>query len=371
MMNKKILIVGAGITGIILAERLASDGNKVTLIEKKPYIGGLCRDGYYKGVLVHFMGPHYFKTDSDKVFNYLSKFTKWVHKDYFVKTLVDGELYTLPININTINKFFKIKLANGDEAKSFMKLLTLGLVNCGDPINSETIVLNKVGRIIYEKFFKNYTKKQWGLWPSELDSDVCSRVPVTMEFDDRYFRQKYKGMPKKGYTKMFEKMIDNENISLILNADFSQIVKADRELFDKIIWTGKIDEYFNYKFGKLPYRSLDFQFVEFQKEFQMPCSQINHPNNYKFTRKTELKHATGQKCNNTVVCYEYPKEKGEPMYPIPTQKTQELYRKYLKESEKLDNVIFVGRLAEYKYYNMEQIVERCLDLFETLRRNKK
>jgi len=371
MKKNNYLIVGAGIAGCVMAERLAADGNQVTIIDKRNHIGGNCYDSKYKGVLIHNYGPHYFKTDDERAFNYLSKFTQWITKDYFVKSFVDEELYPLPININTINKFFKMELIFKEEAEKFMKLLTVGAIKCGNPKNSETVVVHKVGWLMYEKFFKNYTKKHWGVYPSELNAEVCSRVPIIMDENDRYFRQEYKGLPKKGYTKMFKKMLDNENIDIILNADFSKILKEDRQLFDKIIWTGRIDEYFNYKYGKLPYRSLDFKFVEFHKPKQMPCTQINYPNNHKFTRKVEIKQVTGQKCDNTVVVYEYPKADGEPMYPIPNQKTQELYRKYLKESERSDKVIFVGRLAEYKYYNMDQVIIRCLGLFEELRGNKK
>jgi UDP-galactopyranose mutase len=356
------LIVGAGFAGCVLAERIASRfDRKVLIVEKRDHIGGNCFDFYNEdGLLVHKYGPHYFRTNNKKVFDYLSQFTQWRYHQYRILAFVNGQLLPLPINLDTVNNLYGLKLSSFELEEFFEKVR--------EPVEkirtSEDIVIAQVGRELYEMFFKNYTKKQWGLDPSELDASVCARIPVRTNRDGRYFNDKYQAMPKHGYSEMFRKLISHPNIHLLLKTDYKEIL--DLVPFNKMIYTGPIDEFFDHKFGRLPYRSLRFEFETLDQECYQPVSQVNYPNDYDFTRIVEIKHATGQRHQKTTIVREYPLEKGDPYYPIPREENQLLYERYKKEADKLKDVYFIGRLANYRYHNMDEVVALALELFETL-----
>lgn len=356
------LIVGAGLAGAVLAERLASEGKKrVLLMDKRGHIAGNTFDHYnHDGILVHKYGPHIFHTNSKEVFDYLSRFTEWRAYEHHVLASVDGQLVPIPINLNTINKLYGLNLCN-DEVKEFFA----SRIEKKDGIRtSEDVVVNAVGRELYEKFFKHYTRKQWGLDPSELDASVTARVPTRTNKDNRYFTDTYQAMPLHGYTAMFEKMLKHPNINILLNADFREV--GDSIRYKKLIFTGPIDEYFDFCYGKLPYRSIDFKFETFDKERYQETGTVNFPNSQPYTRITEFKYLTGQKHDKTSVVYEFPVADGDPYYPIPRPENQEIYNKYKALASKEVNTFFSGRLGTYKYYNMDQVIAQSLTLFKKL-----
>jgi UDP-galactopyranose mutase len=356
------LIVGAGYAGSVLAERLASDaGCKVLLIDRRNHIGGNAYDHYDRaGVLVHKYGPHIFHTNSKEVFDYLSRYTKWRPYEHRVLASVDGQLVPIPINLRTINQLYGLRLTSL-EVEQF-------LASVAEPKDlirtSEDVVVNKVGRELYEKFFRNYTRKQWDLDPSELDASVAARIPVRTNSDDRYFTDRYQSMPLEGYTRMFERMISHPNIHLLLQADYRDVSKAVQ--YRELIYTGPIDEFFNYRYGKLPYRSLEFDFHTLDQKVFQPTGTVNYPNEHAYTRITEFKHLTGQSHEKTTVVYEYPRAIGDPYYPIPRPENTEIYKRYQMLAEKTSNVHFVGRLATYRYYNMDQVVAQALTMYKQL-----
>lgn len=355
------LIVGAGFAGCVLAERMSRQlGQKVMLVEKRDHIGGNCYDYYNEdGVLVHKYGPHYFRTNSKAVFDYLSQFTSWHYVQYKILAFVSGQFLPLPINLDTVNNFYGVNLSSFELEEFFGKIREYR----HEIRSSEDIIVSQVGVELYEKFFKNYTRKQWGLDPSELDASVCGRIPVRTNRDGRYFDDRYQAMPKHGYAEMFRKMISHPNVHVMLKTDYKEIV--DFVPFNRMIYTGPIDEFFEYKFGPLPYRSLRFEFETFDREWYQTASQINYPNEYDFTRIVEIKHATGQRHEKTTIAREYPSARGDPYYPIPNKENRLLYEKYRKEACKLKEVYFLGRLADYKYYNMDEVVALALQLFES------
>ncbi len=357
-MKYDYLIVGAGFAGAVAAERLASQHNKkVLIVEKRNHIGGNAYDEYDKhGILIHKYGPHIFHTNSKKVFDYLSQFTGWRFYEHRVLAKLDNKLYPIPINRTTINKLYNKNFTREEEVKRFYE----SIKEKRYPIeNSEDIVISQVGIDLYEKFFKFYTKKQWDLDPSELSPSVCGRIPVRTNNDDRYFTDKYQFMPKDGYTKMFEKMLNQKNIEIVLNTDYKKIINDIT--FDKMIYTGPIDYYFDYKFGKLPYRSIKFEWENHKKEKNQEIAVVNYVESEPaFTRITEYKYLTGQDKNSTSISKEYPQSEGEPYYPIPTEENRKRYLLYKEKADKLNNVIFLGRLAEYKYFNMDGVVGRVL-----------
>ncbi len=353
------LIVGAGFAGTVMAERLATDaGKKVLIIDKRPHIGGNAYDHYDDaGVLVHKYGPHIFHTNSREVFEYLSRFTDWRQYQHRVQALVDGQLLPMPINLETINRMYGLKLTAFELPQFFEQLAERRPAIK----TSEDVIVSKVGRELYEKFFRNYTRKQWDLDPSELDAAVTARVPVRTNNDDRYFTDTYQAMPLHGYTRMFEKMLAHPNIKILLNADYREVEKVIPH--NEVIYTGPVDEYFDYRYGRLPYRSLEFKFETINKERVQPVAVVNYPNDYLYTRVTEFKHLTGQEHPKTSIVYEFPKASGDPYYPIPRSENTELYRKYQMLSAATKGVYFVGRLATYKYYNMDQVVAQALTLY--------
>ena len=356
------MIVGAGLAGAVLAERLATQKKKkVLIIDKRNHIGGNTYDFYNEdGILVHKYGPHIFHTNSEEVFDYLGRFTEWRPYEHRVLASVDGMLVPIPINLETVNKLYGMNL-NSSQVEDFLK-------SKAEPnrqvLTSEDVVVTKVGRELYEKFFKNYTKKQWGLDPSELDASVAARIPTRNNRDDRYFTDTFQAMPLHGYTKMFEKMLSHPNISIMLNTDYKMV--KDIIPYGEMIYTGPIDYFFDYKYGKLPYRSLDFKFETLNESFVQPTGTVNYPNEHQYTRSTEFKYLTGQKHAKTTVVYEYPKAEGDPYYPVPRKENATLYKKYQTLAEETPNVYFTGRLATYKYYNMDQVVAQSLTLFKRI-----
>ncbi|RQP09550.1 MAG: UDP-galactopyranose mutase [Chryseobacterium sp.] len=355
------LIVGCGFAGAVLAERLANSGKRVLIVEKRDHIAGNAYDHYNEdGILVHKYGPHIFHTNSKEVFNYLSRFTEWRSYRHRVLASVDGQLVPIPINATTINKLYGLNLSS-DEVCGF---LANRAEKRSPVLTSEDVVVNAVGRELYEKFFRGYTRKQWELDPSELDASVTARVPTRSNFDDRYFTDTYQAMPLHGYTEMFRKMLSHPNISVMLKTDYRDIVEIIPH--GKLVFTGPIDSYFDYCYGKLPYRSIDFKFETLNRENFQETGTVNYPNDNLYTRITEFKYLTGQEHSKTSIVYEYPTAEGDPYYPIPRRENQELYNRYKKLAETLDDVYFTGRLGTYKYYNMDQVVAQSLALFKKL-----
>ncbi len=350
------LIVGAGFAGSVLAERLANGSDKKILIcDKRPHIAGNAFDCYNDdGILIHKYGPHIFHTNSKDVFDYLSGFTEWRSYEHRVLASVDGMLLPIPINLDTINKLYGLNLT-AFEVEEFLASLA---EPCEQIKTSEDVVVSKVGRELYEKFFRNYTRKQWGLDPSELDASVTARVPTRTTRDDRYFTDSFQAMPKHGYTRMFEKMLDHPNIKIMLNCDYEEISKDIP--FRELIYTGPIDAFFNYRYGKLPYRSLEFKHETHDTEQFQDAPVVNYPNEQAFTRITEFKALTGQEHKKTSIVYEFPQAEGDPYYPIPRKENADLYAKYKTLADARSDVRFVGRLATYRYYNMDQIVAQAL-----------
>jgi len=360
------MIVGAGFAGSVLAERLASVADKkVLLVDQRDHIGGNAYDYYnHHGILVHKYGPHIFHTNSKKVFDYLSQFTQWRPYEHRVLASVDGQLVPLPINLNTINTLYGLNLT----CETLQGFYDRKAEKIDRIRTSEDVVLSKVGKELYEKFFKGYTRKQWDLDPSELDASVTSRVPTRTNKDDRYFTDTYQAMPLHGYTKMFRSMLSHPNIKVMLNTDYKEIV--DIIPYQRMIFTGPIDTYFNYCFGRLPYRSIEFKFDTLEKETFQQTGTINYPNEHPYTRITEFKYLTGQIHPKTSIVYEYPTAEGDPYYPIPRAENAELYKKYQALAEGMSNTYFTGRLGTYKYYNMDQVIAQSLTLFEKLTQSR-
>jgi UDP-galactopyranose mutase len=357
------LIVGAGFAGSVLAERLATDANKRVLVcDVRNHIAGNAYDHYNNdGILVHRYGPHIFHTNSKDVFDYLSQFTAWRPYQHRVKALVDGQLVPMPINLDTINKLFGLNLT-AFEVEAFLA----SLAEPREQIRtSEDVVVSKVGRELYKKFFQGYTRKQWGLDPSELDASVTARVPTRTNRDDRYFTDTYQAMPLHGYTRMFERMLDHPNIKVLLNTDYREIV--DYIPYREMIYTGPIDAFFDYCYGKLPYRSLEFVHETHDKPVYQEAPVVNYPNDYAYTRVTEFKYLTGQEHPRTSIVYEYPMAEGDPYYPVPRPENAAVYEQYKGLADQTKGVYFVGRLATYRYYNMDQVVAQALKTYKTIR----
>ena len=360
------LIVGAGFAGSVLAERLASQhGARILMVDRRPHIGGNAYDEKdAAGILYHKYGPHIFHTNSEQVRDYLSQFTKWRPYEHRVQAQVRGQLVPIPINRTTLNMLFDANLRTDEEAAEY-------LAQRAEPVDeittSEDVVINAVGRELYELFFRGDTRKQWGLDPSELDKQVTSRIPTRTNTDDRYFGDTFQAMPLNGYTAMFEAMLDNPLIEVRTGVDFADLKEKAFEIADHLIYTGPIDEYFDFRFGKLPYRSLKFDHKMLDQEWFQPVAVVNYPDpEVPYTRISEYKHLTGQEARNTTITYEYPSAEGDPYYPIPRPENQELFKKYEALADATDDVTFVGRLATYRYYNMDQIVGQALATFRRL-----
>ena len=358
------LIVGCGFAGSVLAERLGTQhGARILMIDKRDHIGGNAYDEKNAdGILYHKYGPHIFHTNSDEVFAYLSRFTKWRPYEHRVLATVHDRLVPIPINRTTLNELFGLNLRTDEEAAAY---LASRAEKVEDIQTSEDVVINAVGRELYELFFRGYTRKQWGLDPSELDKSVTARIPTRTNTDDRYFTDKHQAMPAEGYTAMFQRMLDHPNITIMLGTDYRDV--KDEVDAAHLIYTGPVDEYFDWRFGKLPYRSLRFVHSTIDAEQYQPVGTVNFPaEDVPYTRISEYKHLTGQQHRQTSITLEYPSAEGDPYYPVPRPENQALYKRYEALADATKGVTFVGRLATYRYYNMDQIVGQALATFRRL-----
>ncbi|MCL4642072.1 MAG: UDP-galactopyranose mutase [Olivibacter sp.] len=362
-MKYDLVIVGAGFAGSVAAERLANTIDcKILLIDQRSHIGGNAFDYYdANGILVHKYGPHIFHTNSTEVFQYLSKFTKWRFYEHKVLANVEGKLLPIPINLNTVNSLYGFHLSEEELKEFFVKQKEF--IPCIR--SAEDVIISQVGRDLYLKFFHHYTIKQWGVPPSELDKSVTARIPVRTNVDDRYFTDKYQFMPVNGYSELFKKMLSHSNIDIRLNTAYKDIEKEIT--FKHLIYTGPIDEYFDFCYGKLPYRSLQFEHRMLDQACFQQAGVINFPApNIDFTRITEYKHITGQQHPKTSITYEYPCWGKDPYYPVPSAANALLYSKYCKLAEEIPYVSFTGRLGSYRYYNMDQVVAQSLTVAKKL-----
>ena len=362
------LVVGAGYAGAIMAERLASQvGQRVLVIDRRDHMAGNAFDYYDEhGVLIHKYGPHIFHTNSEKVVEYLSDFTEWRQYEHRVVARVGEQLLPMPINRTTLNELYGLTMRSDEEVETF-------LAERAEPVEyirtSEDVVVAKVGRDLYEKFFRGYTRKQWQRDPSELHSSVCARIPVRTNEDDRYFTDSFQCMPAAGYTAMFERILDHPDIEVQLETEYDD-VKGEIE-YDHLVYTGPIDAFFNHQFGALPYRSLEFELKNEPTPdggYLLPAASVNEPReDVPHTRVTEFRRMAAQSTlSSTTVAYEYPRSEGDPYYPIPSDDTRALYKRYEALAAKLPDVTFVGRLARYQYLNMDQVVGQALAAFAKL-----
>jgi UDP-galactopyranose mutase len=359
-----LLIVGAGVVGCIVAERAAKlKGWKSLIVDKRSHIAGNCHDTYHEsGLLIHKYGPHYFRTNKTEIVDYLSEFTEWVEGNYFVKSYSQGQYFPFPINLDTLEQFYGAKLTP-QAASDFLN--SIRSHEFPQPKNSEEFVLSRVGRELYEAFYLGYTLKQWERHPRDLDASVCGRIPVRFNRDHRYVDHRFQLTPKDGFTKLFARMIAKPEVKVLLNTDFDEIrhaIKPKRAT----LYTGPIDQYFAYEYGRLPWRSLEFDFRQYHQEFVQPCVQINYPNDFLYTRTVEIKHVTRQIHPHTVISYEYPKSSGDPYYPVPAPENRALYERYrglADHEQRTKNVFFAGRLARYTYINTDEAVEMGLATF--------
>ncbi len=384
------IVVGAGFAGSVVARKLAEHEKKILLIEQRNHIGGNSYDYYNEyGIIVHRYGPHIFHTNYENVYNFLSRFTDWIPYQHKVLAYVDGKKIPIPFNLNSLYEVFPPQLAREIEEE---------LTQCGWGRRIPILELKRyknfevlfVADYVYKKIFLNYTAKQWGVRPEDLTPEVCARVPVVVSRDNRYFQDKYQGIPKRGYTKIFERMLEHPKIKLLLNTDYKEIVKVDlatgriqllgSDFSGKLIYTGPIDYFFDYRYGKLPYRSIDFKFETFvplkpvkgdqNNPFYQEVAVVNYPNDYEFTRITEFKHFQEHPSPYTTILKEYPEDyipgRNVPCYPILQETTLQLYKRYEIDTKKLRNTVFLGRLAEYRYYNMDEVIKRALETAEML-----
>ncbi len=356
------LIIGAGFAGSVLAERIASQLNrKVLIVDRRDHISGNCYD--YQdagGIFVQKYGPHIFHTDSNRVFEYLSQFTSWNDYRHKVVALYRNQYYPIPINLDTVNLFYGLRLSNEQEVKRFLEKKKTKIAHMK---NSRDVVVSRFGEELYDAFVKHYTKKQWGRYPEELEKSILERLIYRFDRNPYYFSDCYQGLPTTGYTKMFERMLNHKNIDLRLNTDFFQIKDSVR--YSTLIYTGRLDQFFGYKYGCLEYRGIDFVFEKADKISYQPHCVVNHPERHvEYSRVTEFKKFYNHNCDHTVICKEYFGPEGEPCYPVLDWKNKVLLKKYKKEIKKLKNVIFAGRLACFKYLDMDQTVEQSLETFD-------
>ncbi len=360
------LIVGAGFAGAVLAERLAEEAHRrVLVIDRRNHIGGNSHDAEDNhGVLLHSYGPHYFRTNRQEVFDYLSRFTQWRPVEYKILSWTDGRYWQFPINLNTFEQI----IGRPSSSEEMTETLAKWRVPIDNPKNSEEIIVSQVGWKLYEKFFKNYTQKQWKRAPKDLDASVCGRIPIRTNRDDRYLSERIQAIPAEGYTRLFERLLNHPRITVRLGCDFKEI--RDSVPYRRLAYTGMIDEYYDFCYGPLPYRSLRFERETLEQEFYQPAMQVNYPNDHDFTRIVEIKHATGQQLPVTTIVREYPADYGpggEAYYPIPTTASHSLYEQYAQRAQSEANVSFIGRLATYRYYNMDEVVKSSLDEFQRLK----
>jgi len=365
------VIVGAGYAGSVLAERIANVlKKKVLIIEQRNHIGGNAYDTHDKeGILIHKYGPHIFHTVEESVWNYLSNFTEWDIYHHEVLGVIDGKKVPIPFNLNTLHELLPGVLAENIEQKLVKRFGFGKKVTILELKKENDDDLKFLSDFVYNKVFLNYTIKQWGMKPEELAPSVTGRVPVFISRDNRYFQDQFQAMPRYGYTAMFRNILDSSNIKILLNTDYKEVIKDIK--YEKLIFSGMIDYFFDYKFGQLPYRSLDFNFENLRQEYFQDCGTVNYPNDYKFTRITEFKRLTGQKAPSTTIVTEFSKAyvpgQEMPYYPIPRDENENQYLQYEAEAKKQENVMFVGRLAQYKYFNQDQTVLSALKHFDTMK----
>lgn len=358
-----VLVVGAGFAGAVIAERLASQaGKRVLVCERRPHIAGNAYDHHDEaGILVHKYGPHIFHTNAARVVAYLSQFTEWHPYSHRVLAQVDGKLLPMPISRATVNELYGLDLRDDEACAAYF-------ASVAEPVShvrtSEDIVVSKVGRDLYEKFVRNYTRKQWGLDPSELDSSVLARIAPRTNEDVRYFTDSFQAMPRDGFTAMFSRMLAHPNITVRLGSDYRELV--DVVPHRTLVYTGPIDEFFGLRFGKLPYRSLEFRHETLPVERAQPVAVVNYPNDYDYTRRTEFKYLTGQAHPMTSVVYEFPRAEGDPYYPVPRPENTATYRKYKELADETPDTFFAGRLATYRYLDMHQVVGQALAVFQDI-----
>ena len=363
-----VLIVGAGFAGSVMAERLATQCDlRLLVIDRREHVAGNAFDHADEhGVLIHRYGPHIFHTQSEKVWTYLSRFTDWIPYEHKVLAVVEDKLLPMPINRDTVNRLYGLNLQTEDDMVRFLE-------ERAEPRErmetSEDSVVARFGWDLYEKFFRGYTRKQWGMDPKELHAQVCARIPVRHNTDDRYFGDAFQKMPAEGYTAMFERLLDHPNITIATGTEFADI--RDEVSYGHLVWTGPIDELYGYRFGKLPYRSLEFEIRSQETPdggLVQPVAVINYPSeDVPYTRISEYRHLTGQSPHPWSTFHvEYPCSEGDPYYPIPRPENRELYKKYEKLAEEEGGVTFVGRLARYQYLNMDQVVGQALATFDRL-----
>lgn len=355
-MRKTVYVVGGGIAGSVIARRLAEEmGCQVCVVEKRNYIGGYCYD--YRdenGILIHRHGPHIFRTGSEKVWAFLSRFTDWEDYQHKVLANVNGHYYPMPINLDTVNGYLGTRYTSENVGSYFEAHKT----KPAEIKSVKDVIESQIGPEFYHAFFEKYTEKQWGLPCEELPPEIVARIPIRKDRDDRYFTHHYQAMPKEGYTKMIQNILDHPNIHILLNTDYKSI--EDGIKCEHVYYSGPIDEYYDYRYGKLPYRSVTFKLETYPIEQYQPAAVVNYPNNYDYTRITEFKHFYHNKTANTVIAKEFPGSDGDPSYPIPTKENIKLYNKYASIPN--ETVTFIGRLGEYRYYSVDQIVERLLEL---------
>ena len=367
----RYLVVGCGLSGVVIAERIANKLNKkVTIIEKRDHIGGNCYDYVDEetNIRINKYGAHLFHTNHEDVWKYINLFDKWIRWEHKVLTFTDNKFVPMPVNITTINELCDESLQNEEDVKEWLKVNQVQYENI---TNSEEMAKSRIGNILYDKLIKEYTYKQWNKYPEELDKSVLERIPIRPNFDTRYFNDKYQALPHKGYTHFFERILDNKNIEVKLNIDYFEHIKDNS--YDVIIFTGPVDSYFN-NLDKLEYRSIDFEIKKIKNmNYFQPNSVVNYPNkDVPFTRIVEYKHFLNQESKDTIIVSETTNDKGEPYYPVPNKRNLELYNKYkaLAENEEKNNVYFVGRLANYKYFNMEEDILNSLKFFENVLETK-
>ena len=368
------LIVGCGLSGAVVAERIANVLNeKVLIIEKRNHIGGNCYDYFDKetGILINKYGAHLFHTNYENVWEYINKFSEWQRWEHKVLAYVEDKFVSIPVNITTVNELCGVNLKTEEEMRIWLEK---NQEKYDKIVNSEQMAKSRIGEELYNKLIKEYTFKQWGKYPEELDKSVLERIPIRANFDTRYFSDKYQALPKKGYTDFFMNLLKNDNIEIKLDTDFLKFRREnDLTQFKKIIYTGPIDAYFNNydKIDKLEYRSINFKIKKcFNMNYYQPNSVVNYPEKeYPYTRIVEYKHFLNQKSRHTVVVSETTSDIGEPFYPVPNKRNLELYEKYRKMADEEENVYFLGRLANYKYFNMDEAIKNALDFFEKIEKN--
>lgn len=358
------LVVGAGFAGSVLAERIASQrGETVLVVDRRDHVGGNAFDWYDEaGILVHRYGPHIFHTNSEAIVDYLSQFTEWRAYEHRVLAQVDGLLLPIPINLDTINRLYGLNL----DSEGMEQFLASQREDVSEMRSAEDVVLGSVGRELYEKFFRSYTRKQWGVDPSELSRSVTARIPTRTNRDDRYFTDSFQSMPAGGYTRMFQRMLAHPNIKVMLQTDYRDVRNVIP--FRRLVYTGPVDEFFDFRLGRLPYRSLRFEHVTLNRAQFQPVAVVNYTQTEAYTRITEYKHMTGQYHPQTSLTYEYPTSVGDPYYPVPRAENEALYKRYEALAAQEPCVLFAGRLATYRYYNMDQVIGQALAAFNRIQK---